>query len=85
MSELAENRDLFRYIENFGSLPEPVMKSYVIQLLKAVNAMHRVGVCHRDLKLENLVLDSNFNLKITDFGLACDIVGNSDSGYCSRS
>jgi serine/threonine protein kinase len=82
VSELAENGDLYRYIDGQGGLPDPIMKNYVIQLLMAVNGMHKVGVCHRDLKLENLVLDSDFNIKITDFGLACKISGNLGSGFC---
>lgn len=46
--------------------------------------MHRAGVCHRDLKLENLVLDSDFNLKVIDFGLACSLLGNTGRGYCDN-
>ena len=33
--------------------------------------MHTAGVCHRDLKLENIVLDAQYNLKVIDLGMAC--------------
>ena len=41
-------------------------------------------MCHRDLKLENLVLDQAWNLKLIDFGLACPLTGTNQRGFCHR-
>ena len=83
--ELARNGDFFDYIKVSGSLPKPIVQVYVQQLIKAMSSMHQAGVCHRDLKLENLVLDDNFNLKLIDFGFACSLSGSSGSGFCEGS
>ena len=82
--ELAPNGDLFSRIRDSGKLPVPVMKSYAMQLIAGLNEMHKAGVCHRDHKLENLVLDANCNLKIIDFGLACPIQGEDGSGFSQK-
>ena len=79
--ELAPNGDMFSYIRDSGSLPVPVMKFYAKQLINGLSELHKAGICHRDLKLDNLVLDEDFNLKIIDFGLACPIQGEDGSGF----
>ena len=44
--------------------------------------MHNSGFAHRDLKLENILVDKDYNLKIADFGLSCSIKGKDNSGFC---
>ena len=77
----AENGDLFDYIKVSGALPLPVFKSYAVQILEAIRALHTADVCHMDIKLENIVLDSNFDIKLIDLGFACPVSGNYGSGY----
>jgi len=53
-----------------GPLKEDVARFYFLGLLDAVKYCHTVGVVHRDLKLENVLLDNNGNVKVADFGHA---------------
>ncbi len=50
-------------------LPEKEARKYFRQLISAIDHCHRGNVVHRDLKLENLLLNSQNNLLISDFGL----------------
>lgn len=51
-------------------LPEPLARRFFSQILLGINYCHNVSVIHRDIKLENILLDSNNNVKIIDFGFA---------------
>ncbi|THU50594.1 hypothetical protein C4D60_Mb06t21890 [Musa balbisiana] len=53
-----------------GLLPEHAARRYFQQLVSALHYCHARGVAHRDLKPQNLLLDRDGNLKISDFGLA---------------
>lgn len=52
---------------------EPEARFFMVQLIGACHYMHTHQVIHRDLKLGNLFLDSNLNIKVGDFGLATRI------------
>lgn len=67
--EYVKGGELFNRVAK-GKLKEDVARRYFQQLIRAVDFCHSRGVYHRDLKLENLLLDENGNLKVSDFGLS---------------
>jgi serum/glucocorticoid-regulated kinase 2 len=69
--EYMAGKDLFDYIQKRGfSLSEQRVKELTFQIGQAIKYLHSYGIVHRDLKLENILLDQNGYLKIIDFGLA---------------
>ncbi len=68
--EYASGGELFDYILNHRYLKDGSARRLFAQLVSGVGYLHKKGIVHRDLKLENLLLDSNRNIIITDFGFA---------------
>ncbi|XP_041462233.1 CDPK-related kinase 6-like [Lytechinus variegatus] len=58
-----------------SGIEEGVARRYIKQVASAVYHMHQMGVVHRDLKVENLLLDDNDKIRIIDFGLS-NFIGN---------
>lgn len=72
--ELAEGGDLFDYIFTVGKgFPEKIARFYFKKLIDALEFLHAKNVVHWDLKLENLLLNDQFDLKIADFGLSTTV------------
>ncbi|EAR94679.2 Serine/Threonine kinase domain protein (macronuclear) [Tetrahymena thermophila SB210] len=51
-------------------LEEPEVKRLFRQIVEGVNYCHKMSVVHRDIKLENILLDQSNNIKIIDFGFS---------------
>ncbi|XP_010274219.1 PREDICTED: CBL-interacting serine/threonine-protein kinase 4-like [Nelumbo nucifera] len=68
--EYAEGGELLSKISRHGRLTEPTARRYFQQLVLALHFCHRSGVVHRDIKPQNLLLDHEDNLKVSDFGLS---------------
>uniref|UniRef100_A0A5F9C9D7 non-specific serine/threonine protein kinase n=1 Tax=Oryctolagus cuniculus TaxID=9986 RepID=A0A5F9C9D7_RABIT len=71
--ELVDRGDLYQHVMSWGGLPEPEAMVMFAQVLAAIGHCHAQRVAHRDLKLGNLLLDSQLNVKLADFGLSCHL------------
>eukprot|EP00826_Nyctotherus_ovalis_P021792 TRINITY_DN170_c0_g4_i1.p1 TRINITY_DN170_c0_g4~~TRINITY_DN170_c0_g4_i1.p1 ORF type:complete len:645 (-),score=147.80 TRINITY_DN170_c0_g4_i1:65-1999(-) len=71
--ELCPNRTMKELLKKRKRLHEKEVQYYMHQLIDAVKYVHSQGVIHRDLKLGNLFLGKNLELKLGDFGLAAKL------------
>ncbi|XP_054718738.1 glycogen synthase kinase-3 beta-like isoform X2 [Uloborus diversus] len=75
------------YSKSKQTLPMPYVKLYMYQLFRSLAYTHSLGICHRDIKPQNLLLDTETGvLKLCDFGSAKHLVkGEPNVSYiCSR-
>ena len=84
-SELCDNGNLYDWVANTGAFSEEIARYYFHQLISGLEYLHTQGMSHRDLKLENIMLDDQFKLKIGDFGFAsvkaCNDTRKGTHGY----
>jgi MAP/microtubule affinity-regulating kinase len=68
--ELSSGGELYDYLVVHGKMKEKEARAKFRQILSAVSYCHKKKVIHRDLKAENLLLNSNLDIKIADFGFS---------------
>jgi serine/threonine-protein kinase HSL1, negative regulator of Swe1 kinase len=68
--EYVQGGELFDYLCDKGRRPTSEVLGYFQQIICAVDYCHRFNIAHRDLKLENILIDQDANIKIADFGMA---------------
>ena len=72
--------ELFFHLGRLGRFKEDMACFYTAQLVLALGHLHKLKVVYRDMKPENVLLDSKGNIKIADFGLSKEGIANSTSG-----
>ena len=79
--ELIKYGELFDYIffpqKGFG---EEIGKYIFTQLIDGLEACHKSGIVHRDMKTENIMLGENWEMKLADFGFSTKIEGKKGNG-----
>ena len=75
--EYAPNGNIFDYIYcKHSGLGELHSKIIFQKIMKGISFIHEHNICHRDIKLDNILFDENFSPKICDFGFACENTEN---------
>lgn len=80
--EYACNGDLLTHIQKCGAASEYQGRNWTNQLASAVCYLHNLHITHRDLKLENILLDCHQNVKICDFGFSKTGMGELSNTFC---
>lgn len=72
--------ELFFHLGKVGRFPEDRAKLYAAEIALALEYIHKKGIIYRDLKPENVLLDNDGNVRLTDFGLSKEGVSDHSSG-----
>jgi serine/threonine protein kinase len=76
--ELCPNGSVMDMVRKRKCLSVPEVRRFMVQLCGAIKYLHKRNVAHRDLKMGNLFLDQNMDIKVGDFGLAAMIMSEKD-------
>ncbi|ELA40902.1 CAMK/CAMKL protein kinase [Vittaforma corneae ATCC 50505] len=74
--EYCPGKTLLQYLEQNGCLKEQTILMIFKQMLDAISYLHHHKIVHRDIKLENIVIADDMNIKLCDFGFSTFVKQN---------
>ncbi|EAY18850.1 AGC family protein kinase [Trichomonas vaginalis G3] len=85
--EYVPGGELFYHLTKRGTFPINEVRLYSAEIALALSYLHSIGIIYRDLKPENVMLDSTGHIKLTDFGLSTEVFELEECGdsFCGTS
>ncbi|KAG5654374.1 hypothetical protein H0H81_003832 [Sphagnurus paluster] len=82
--EFLPGGDLMTMLMKYDVFSEDVTRFYMAECILAIEAVHNLGYIHRDIKPDNVLIDKNGHLKLSDFGLSTGLYKSTDGEYYKR-
>jgi len=79
--EFLPGGDLMSLLMKYDTLPEESAQFYVAEIALALDSIHQLGFIHRDIKPDNILLDSRGHVKLADFGLCTGLKKSHSTQY----
>ncbi|CAH2048688.1 unnamed protein product, partial [Iphiclides podalirius] len=70
VSEYIPGGELLDLLNKYKKLPQELVKVFVAEIAIVIDFLHNAGVIYRDLKPENILLDTDYHIRLVDFGLS---------------
>jgi len=82
--EFLPGGDLMSMLIKYDTFTEDVTRFYMAECVLAIEAVHNLGFIHRDIKPDNILIDKDGHIKLSDFGLSTGFHKQHDSSYYQR-
>lgn len=82
--EFLPGGDLMSMLIKYDTFTEDVTRFYIAECVLAIEAVHKLGFIHRDIKPDNILIDKEGHIKLSDFGLSTGFHKQHDSSYYQR-
>lgn len=76
--------DLMSMLIKYDVFSEDVTRFYMAECALAIEAVHKMGFIHRDIKPDNILIDKHGHVKLSDFGLSTGFHKQHDGAYYER-